>query len=57
MNAELKRILEIVDYNLKNGKQKYEGLSSSDIGRYNQAMMYGENWEAYDKDTVSAYID
>ena len=29
------------------GRQSYDGLSSADIGRYNQAIMFGDHDEAF----------
>ena len=38
---ELAEIKQAVRENQQAGRQSYDGLSSVDIGRYNQAIMFG----------------
>lgn len=54
----LKEIKEIIQANRNEGRFTYEGLTSSEIGEYNHALMFGENDEAFpDKETWSAIVD
>jgi hypothetical protein len=52
---DLQEIKEVINSNRENGRNQYEGLDSSEIGRYNQSMMWGDNWEAFDEDVYDAY--
>jgi hypothetical protein len=43
----LSQIKEIIASNRQSGSYTYEGLESSEIGKYNQYLMFGENDEAF----------
>ena len=43
----LNQIKEIIDLNRQIGAYTYEGLTSSEIGRYNGHLMFGDNDEAF----------
>jgi len=53
----LDQIKYIIQANLDNDRPQYSGLSSSDIGRYNGALMWGEDGEAFDEDVYRAWAD
>lgn len=46
----LEEIKEAVQANQLAGRFQYEGLSSAEIGRYSQALMFGDDWEAFPED-------
>lgn len=43
----LSQIKAIIASNRQSGSYTYEGLDSSEIGRYNGYLMFGENDEAF----------
>ena len=43
----LNQIKEIIASNLQTGAYIYDGLTSSEIGRYNGTLMFGDNDEAF----------
>jgi hypothetical protein len=45
--SELERVREKVDYNIRNGLPRYEGLLSHEIGTLNRAEMFGDDDEAF----------
>ena len=57
-NDELEYIRAKVTSNLKDGKDQYAGLTSSEIGRLSRAAMFGDNDEAFpDEAEWSAWTD
>lgn len=44
---ELRQIRYAIEDNRAAGRESYAGLSSSQIGRYNRALMFGDNDEAF----------
>jgi len=55
---KLEEIKKVISENIKEGKQKYEGLCSSDIGIYNRYIMFGDmSSEDFDDDEWSVWVD
>jgi hypothetical protein len=58
MNSDLKIIRDAMNANIEAGRHEYDGLTSSQIGAYNRALMFGENDEAFpDPDTWASIVD
>ena len=58
MNAELQNILSAINDNRAAGRFIFDGLDSSEIGKYNRYLMFGENDEAFpDAETWSSIVD
>jgi len=53
----LDQIKEIINSNYSHDRPKFAGLKSHEIGKYNSAMMWGENGEAFGEDVYRAYCD
>lgn len=54
----LDRIVRQISDNLTHGREKYDGLTSAEIGHYNRALMFGPDDEAFpDQDEWSAWVD
>ena len=54
----LSQIKAIITSNRQSGSYTYEGLDSSEIGRYNGYLMFGENDEAFPGEVEwSAIVD
>lgn len=45
--ARLSRIRAQLQLNRQAGRDTYEGLTASEIGDYNRALMFGDNDEAF----------
>ena len=57
MSRELNRIITIVNENQNEGRSKFCRLTSSEIGMYNQYLMWGPDFEAFDEDAYRAFAD
>ena len=55
-SKSLEEIRSIINKNRNEGKETYSGLDSSEIGKYNGSLMFGENGEAYPGDEVWSRI-
>ena len=56
--ADLERIKATVRANQLAGRQPYEGLESSEIGKHSRACMFGDNDEAFpDRAEWSRIVD
>jgi hypothetical protein len=54
----LEAIRNTINENRAAGREQYDGLSSAEIGRYNRALMFGDNDEAFPSDSEwSAIVD
>jgi len=53
MNTE--QVKQVVNNNIENGKEKYDGLTSAEIGTYNRWLMFGDNDEGFDVDDFEAF--
>jgi len=52
----LNQIKEIIASNRQTGAYLFEGLTSSEIGRYNGTLMFGDNDEAFPSDSEWSMI-
>lgn len=58
MNLDLNIIRNTIDENQQAGRETFSGLSSAEIGRYNRAIMFGDNDEAFPEQAEwSAWTD
>ena len=54
----LKIIEAVIAANREAGDNIYEGLTSAEIGRYNQSLMFGDtSADEWDEDEWSAWVD
>jgi len=54
----LTEIRAAIQANRDAGREPYEGLCSADIGRYNRALMFGDDDEAFPSEAEwSAWVD
>lgn len=49
-------IRAVVSDNENNGREKFAGLTSSEIGEYNRGIMFGDNCEAWPGDEAWSRI-
>lgn len=55
---DLDDIRNRVEINRMAGREPYDGLTSAEIGRYNRALMFGDNYEAFpDYDEWASIVD
>ena len=50
----LKQLKTQVKSNADNGRFAYEGMTSAEIGRYNRALMFGDNDEGFNQEEFEA---
>lgn len=57
-DRDLARIRAVVKANRNAGREPFHGLSSAEIGRYNRAVMFGDDDEAFpEPEEWSAWVD